>query len=165
MSNVEARFWAKVDPSGPWCELLGSNCWVWLGSTKGKGGYGSFFSGRGETTGAHRYSYELHVGPIPAGADIDHRCHRPNCVNPSHLRPSTRKQNMENLTGAHSDSRTGIRGVWRHRGRWRGAVMHFGKRVYVGVFDTPEQAEAAVVAKRNALFSFNDADRIEVADV
>ena len=31
--------------------------------------------------------------------------------------------------------------------------------IWVGVFDTPEEAQAAVVAKRNELFTHNDMDR------
>jgi len=39
-------------------------------------------------------------------------------------------------------------------------VKHFGKIHYVGTFDSVAEAEIAVVAKRNELFTHNDADRM-----
>jgi hypothetical protein len=42
-----------------------SGCWKWLGSCSWSG-YGRFSSG-GKADMAHRVSYELFVGPIPAG--------------------------------------------------------------------------------------------------
>lgn len=43
---------------------------------------------------AHRFSYELLVGSIPVGMEIDHLCHVRGCVNPSHLEPVTHDENM-----------------------------------------------------------------------
>jgi len=63
----ESRFWSMVDKGGP------GDCWLWSGG-KTTNGYGQFFTG-GVTVGAHRYAYELMVGPIPEGMQVDHRCH------------------------------------------------------------------------------------------
>ncbi len=75
-------FWAKVEKrDGP------NGCWVWTGARSH--GYGTL-GARGK---AHRHSYELANGPIPAGLDILHSCDNPPCVNPAHLRAGTAKDN------------------------------------------------------------------------
>jgi len=42
----------------------------------------------------HREIYELFVGPIPDGLDIDHLCGNKGCINPEHLEPVTRSENV-----------------------------------------------------------------------
>lgn len=132
------RFWAKVDKSG--------TCWLWTASTFGNG-YGQFNSrGRsGSPEPAHRVAYRLTKGEIPEGMHLDHICHTILCVRPDHLRPVTRKQNLENLSGAHRDSRTGARGVMQTpAGTYQASACSFGRTYYAGTFTTiPEAAEAA----------------------
>ena len=38
---------------------------------------------------AHRFSYELAYGAIPAKHDVHHTCHRRSCVRPEHLLATT----------------------------------------------------------------------------
>jgi hypothetical protein len=108
---------------------------------------------------AHRYAYELMVGPIEAR--LDHRCLNRLCVNPEHLRPATAKQNNENRAGAQANSLTGVRGVTFDAGKrkYRARVRHNRQLIHVGWFHTIEEAETAVVAKRNELFTHNELDR------
>lgn len=88
-----ARFWAKVDRRGP------DDCWEWQGSRHH--GYGKFAAGRGRAPQqAHRVAYELEVGAIPEGLDIDHLCQNPPCVNPAHLEPVTHRENLRRSDGA-----------------------------------------------------------------
>jgi hypothetical protein len=47
---------------------------------------------------AHRAVYEMEVGPIADGLEIDHLCRNRGCVNPAHLEPVTHKENV--LRGA-----------------------------------------------------------------
>src|SRR6185437_4997717 len=68
-----------------------TGCWLWFGADNGH--YGQLKSNR-KTWLAHRVSYELHVGPIPPGMEIDHQCRLKLCVNPDHLRAVTPLQNM-----------------------------------------------------------------------
>lgn len=148
---AEERFLAKVDKT--------DTCWIWTGA-KRTGGYGQFYFD-GRTCKAHRFSYEFYVGPIPNGAQIDHRCRVRACVNPDHLRPVSNKENQENLSGARRDSRSGVRGVyWHKRDKlWYARLGHNGKRVHVGLFARLEDAETAVIAKRNEIFTHNSGDR------
>lgn len=169
--TVVERFWSNVDKDGPIHPILGTPCWL---RTTGKTvkGYSCFRDVHlrdGRKIYAHRFAYELAVAgtmfapwiPLPTGVEVDHRCHVKLCVNPQHLRATTRKQNMENLRGARRDSKSGVRGViWStRRNCWRAQVRHNGKQISAGYFETVAEAEMAVIAKRNELFTHNDADR------
>lgn len=82
--EYERRFWARVDKT--------TMCWLWLGPLHN--GYGSVRGLRpGSSTTPHRVAYELLVGPIPKGLQIDHLCRTRNCVNPCHLEPVTPRVN------------------------------------------------------------------------
>ncbi len=152
----ERRFWSKVTKT--------ETCWLWTAS-KNSAGYGVLgIGGRsGKMHLAHRLSYELAYGEIPAGKLVDHICRTRNCVNPAHLRPVSKKQNNENRAGPQSNSSSGYLGVHRSkRGRWRAHAQHNGRLHYAGDFDTPEEANAAAIALRNKLFTHNDLDRLAV---
>lgn len=86
-----------------------SGCWEWLGGTNGHG-YGTFMvAKRLPRAYAHRYSYELHVGPIPAGLQIDHLCRNRSCVNPAHLEVVTCLENLMRSEHPHfKTARTGV---------------------------------------------------------
>jgi hypothetical protein len=149
--TIEKRFWSKVDKT--------PTCWLW---TAGKftQGYGNF-TVSGKSVKAHRFAYELLRGAIPDGLDLDHKCRNRACVNPAHLRPATRKQNMENRSGSTSGNRSGVRGVtwYPPRQNWSARVGHCGRVVFVGYFDTVDAAEAAVIAKRKELFTHSEMDK------
>ena len=68
-------------------------CWVWQRGSNGNG-YGGIWTD-GKWRRAHRVFYERHVGPIPAGLDIDHLCRVTRCVNPEHLEPVTEAVNVQ----------------------------------------------------------------------
>jgi hypothetical protein len=82
--NHPARFWSKV--------TFTESCWLWTSSID-RGGYGQFDLGN-KSTIAHRWAYEFCVGDIPEGLDLDHLCRVRHCVNPDHLEPVTRSENM-----------------------------------------------------------------------
>lgn len=77
-----------------------TGCWEWLGSRLNKG-YGRCKIGD-KPVQAHRVFYEHHVGPIPLGHDIHHRCGNKGCVNPSHLEPLTRAENTRRAPHSHT---------------------------------------------------------------
>lgn len=149
---VEDRFWAKVEKT--------DTCWNWTAARE-SGGYGVFRI-LGVLLQAHRWSYQQSNGEIPSGLAIDHTCYNRACVNPDHLRLATNKQNAENFSGLDSNNTSGVRGVsWNKQCRkWQAYVKHNGKRYHVGLFADIKDAEAAVKAKRNELFTHNDLDRV-----
>ena len=77
-------------------EITEDGCWLWTGP--------QFNNSRGHPYGrmrimggsirAHQLSYELLVGPILDGLEIDHLCKNCLCVNPSHLEPVTHRENV-----------------------------------------------------------------------
>lgn len=85
-------------------------CWLWTGYVM-PNGYGKIMvvlpGGRIASRLVHRMAYELHVGPIPEGADVGHTCHDEDlgcpggptcehrrCLNPRHLQAMTRRENL-----------------------------------------------------------------------
>lgn len=80
-ATLEQRFWSKVD--------LTLTCWLWIGVTNHRG-YGQF----GKSGSAHRFAYELLVGPIPEGLELDHLCRVRACVRPDHLEAVTHQENL-----------------------------------------------------------------------
>lgn len=93
--DATERFWSKVDKSG--------DCWLWLATTSGQGGYGHFHVSGGAKDRvreyAHRWSYEQAKGPIPEGMELDHLCRNRKCVNPDHLEPVAHAVNHERRRG------------------------------------------------------------------
>lgn len=69
-------------------------CWLYTGSLRN--GYGQIREGGkgSRSLPVHRVSYELLVGQIPDGFQIDHLCRVRNCVNPAHLEPVTPRTNL-----------------------------------------------------------------------
>ena len=71
------------------------DCQLWVGALDGHD-YGHFWL-RGEVMKAHRASWLLHVGEIPDGQWVLHRCDLPPCVNPNHLFLGDRAANMQDM--------------------------------------------------------------------
>lgn len=95
VGDYERRFWERVQKT--------ETDWLWTGRTSDYG-YGLLDMG-GKPVEAHRFAYELLVGPIPDGLTIDHvkanGCTSRACVKaiadefgPAHLEPVTQGENV-----------------------------------------------------------------------
>jgi HNH endonuclease len=73
-----------IDPS--------TGCWIWQRSTSFNG-YGQLWH-EGRVQRAHRVFYQLYVGAIPDGLQIDHTCGNRLCVNANHLEAVTAIENV-----------------------------------------------------------------------
>lgn len=88
--KTEQDFWEKVNKNCP------RGCWLWTASTSSDG-YGKLQVDK-KTTYAHRFSWELHNGPIPNGLLVLHECDVPACVNPKHLFLGDNQVNADDKT-------------------------------------------------------------------
>jgi len=91
LMTPEQRFWSKVDRSG--------QCWIWTGGCFAGKGYGRMHVRLPvrHSVSTHRFSWELHFGPIPPGLFVCHHCDNPPCVRPDHLFLGTSTDNMRDM--------------------------------------------------------------------
>ncbi len=82
---LECRFWNKINKNGKLpnkevTNLYGNieNCWECTKSNKRNGRCA--FSVNNKIISAHRLSWELHYGVIPANKIICHKCDNPICI-------------------------------------------------------------------------------------
>ena len=99
--TIKHRFWSKVNKDGPLPDIPGWDkgpCWLWAGKPSPSTGYSRLSvrlgSNRWKMREAHSVAYELVIGPIPKGKQLDHLCRNRACPNPYHVEPVTRKENI-----------------------------------------------------------------------
>lgn len=92
----------------------------------------------------HRVIYTLCVGSIPEGYEVDHKNRDPRDNSLENLRLATPSQNTSNRR-LFSNSTTGYKGVCLHKqtGKYVAHIRVQGKRLYLGLHETIEEAFAA----------------------
>lgn len=100
---ISDRFWEKVEKS--------DGCWLWTAHVNNMG-YGEFHlkSENSTVEYAHRVSWVLHHGDIPADLEILHHCDTPHCVRPDHLFIGTQQDNMRDMVSKGRQGDTGSTG-------------------------------------------------------
>ena len=76
-------------------EADANGCWLWTGPVDKKTGYGR----HGSRT-AHSLVFEVFRGKPAPGMELDHTCRNRRCVNPDHLEPVTRAENVRRAARA-----------------------------------------------------------------
>ncbi len=102
-------------------------CWKFTGK-KTKEGYGRLVAYEQVTNHqtiipAHRYSYELHIKPIPEGLLVLHKCDNPECCNPKHLFLGTHVDNAQDMLNKGRAPRKGM--LARNRKLTEEQVIYF----------------------------------------
>jgi Autographiviridae endonuclease len=96
LSDSETRrFWKHV--------RIGPGCWEWTASRK-PAGYGELRV-RGVNLYAHRLSWLISYGTLPAELCVLHRCDNPPCVRPDHLFLGTDNENHRDMRAKGRDSK------------------------------------------------------------
>jgi hypothetical protein len=100
----------------------------------------------GENYEAHRlvWMYENASFP-PDCADHKNLARADNRLN--NLRLATKTQNNSNMPTPKSNT-SGFKGAYFHKGagRWMASIRNSNRNIYLGLFDTPEEAHNAYVA-------------------
>ena len=99
---------------------------------------------------AHRLAW-FYVHKVWPPDEIDHESGDQADNRITNLRTANRAQNNANRRHKRT-SRSGLKGVHFHRGKWIASTKRDGKQFYLGSFNSPAEAHAAYCAKAKELF-------------
>lgn len=137
------RFWERVS-------IMDSGCWEWTGAST-KDGYGRCGFAKGRRM-AHRWSWEMLIGPIPEGQLVLHTCDNPPCVRSDHLFLGTDADNNADMIAKRRDRHLSHQEHWNakltaelvERIREEFDLAKFGEKVEIArkVGISPQQLSA-----------------------
>lgn len=99
---------------------------------------------------AHRLAFLYMTGAWPS-AYVDHINGDTQDNRWANLRDVARQVNSQNMREAPSNSSSGVFGAHRKRGKWSSHIRSNGKTVYLGVFDSAEEASNAYIEAKRKL--------------
>lgn len=88
----------------------------------------------------HRLAWLYEYGYMPK--EIDHKDRNKSNNKIDNLRDATRAENMKNLP-KRKDNKSGVTGIYKNNKKWRVLISNNGKRVYVGDFESMNEAKKA----------------------
>ena len=148
--TLEDRFFSKIEPEPM------SGCWLWSGVLNNKG-YGMLHlvvNWKRRSVLAHRVSWELAYGPVPAGMWCLHKCDVRSCVSPEHMFLGTRLDNVADMVLKERGCNGRYYGSNETKpGRFRASVTFHGRQYSLGVYDTAEAASVVAKQFRNERYS------------
>lgn len=104
--------------------------------------------------GAHRFVFFYQNGEFPKGY-IDHIDGDKTNNRRSNLRLVSNKLNCENRKRAQVNNKLGVLGVTKSCSRYAATIKHHGKKIWIGTFDTPEEAHQAYLEKKREIHAGN----------
>ncbi|WQZ00715.1 HNH homing endonuclease [Xanthomonas phage NP1] len=108
---------------------------------------------------AHRLAWLLHTGAWPS-QQLDHADGDPSNNRIANLRECSQAENVQNQR-KRSDNKSGVQGVSWHKNtnKWQAQIEVGGKNIYLGVFNTIEEAAQARAEAKAKYHQFNPVDR------
>jgi len=103
----------------------------------------------------HRLIWVWHGNSLEPNQDIDHIDGNSLNNRIENLRPTSHKQNSENRKGANKNSKTGIKGVHKHKEtrKWKAHICHNGKDIHLGYYVNKDDAIAARIAAEKEYYT------------
>jgi hypothetical protein len=98
----------------------------------------------------HRLVFLMHKGYLPVVLDHIDGNTRNNRI--ENLRPASKSQNQHNRKIGKNNT-SGFKGVYYHKktAKFRARIGHLNKTIFLGAYNTPEEADVAVRAAREEL--------------
>lgn len=109
---------------------------------------------KGHSYLAHRLAFLYMSGSLPVD-EVDHINNNRQDNSFKNLRQVNSKQNKENRKSANSNSSHGFLGVTKNHSRYMAHICNNKRSLYLGTYDTPEEAQEAYLKAKRELHKGN----------